>query len=76
LNIDRLIVCNLHFVHNVQLSNNDRTGARPVNVTRRILYGDAIVAMGESLGPWRLRAPDAAPLAARQSKSAIAERGS
>jgi hypothetical protein len=44
-----------------------------VNVTRRILHGDAIVAMTEELGPWRVLAPGAAMPAAREFTAAIAK---
>ena len=47
-----------------------------MNVTRRILYGDAIVAMTEEPGPWRLLAPGVATPAAREFKAAIAKLGS
>ncbi|MGO9318753.1 MAG: HAD hydrolase family protein [Terracidiphilus sp.] len=49
LNGDPLIVYGLLSVQKVQLSINSRVGVRAVNVTRRILYGDAIVATTEEV---------------------------
>ena len=46
-----------------------------MNVTRRILNGDAVVAMTEELGPWYGLAPDVATPAAREFKAAIAKGG-
>ncbi len=46
-----------------------------MNVTRRILNGDAVVAMTEELGPWYGLAPDVATPAARKFKAAIAKGG-
>ncbi len=46
-----------------------------MNVTRRMLYDDAVVAMTEDLGPWYGLAPDVATPAAREFKAAIARGG-
>jgi len=66
LNGDPSITIDLRFVQIVQLSNDERTGVRTVNVTGRILYGNASVAI-EELGSWC-----ALPPAASEFKAAIA----
>jgi hypothetical protein len=67
LNGDPSITIGLRFVQIVQLSNDERTGVRTVNVTGRILYGNASVAMPEELGSWC-----ALPPAASEFTAAIA----